>query len=126
MSSLTGGERLEDAIKARGLDKKDVADALHKSPSAISAWTNNVSKPRPKDCDALADLLGIDHNEVRSWFGRPLLKELTRRAIRPEDVDDVDLDDPFVHFWLANSDQWSEEQKRMLMELGLEIIRSKQ
>lgn len=73
--NLSFGEWLEDQIFSRGLTQVDLANAIGTSQSTVSAWVNNESVPRARSCDAIADALGIDRNEVRRRAGRRPVSE---------------------------------------------------
>jgi DNA-binding transcriptional regulator YdaS (Cro superfamily) len=58
------GEWFEGTLNTLGVQKIDLARMLNTSPSTVSDWISNRSKPAAGNCDAIASSLDIDRNEV--------------------------------------------------------------
>lgn len=53
------GDRLQVALKAKGLSQAALADALQKSPAAVSAWCSGRKRPSAGNIEAVADVVGV-------------------------------------------------------------------
>lgn len=63
------GERLREALEARGMTAVALADVLGVSPMAISQYENNKHSPRPESMRAIAEKLNLPE----SFFKQPIL-----------------------------------------------------
>lgn len=66
--------RIEELLKQKGMTKKDLANALNVTPSAITQQLNAITKPKYNTLQNIADALGVP-----TWY---LFKDA------PEAIDD--------------------------------------
>lgn len=66
---------IRNARKSRGLRQRHIAEAVGVTPSAVSQWEKNLTKPEPEILPALAKVLGLDPVKLsveRSGAANPL------------------------------------------------------
>jgi transcriptional regulator with XRE-family HTH domain len=68
-------ENVKHLLKARGIDQKDLAFAIHKHPTTINKFLKGTREVQLGDLDAMADVLGVD---VYQLF-QPGLSSVTER-----------------------------------------------
>lgn len=56
-STIFDGQRLDVARRARKMSRRELADEVRVSPSAVSQWEKGKARPRPELVDALATAL---------------------------------------------------------------------
>lgn len=142
------GELVRIQRRQKGLTQEQLAELINKDQNYVShVETGRIQVPALETLKVLAQVLGIsmaDFAEAAGWdlfdeagseLPTPLRPELENEPERagyvlPEGRDagtepEIDLADPWLHFWASTGRVLSDEEKRALMEITRQILKAK-
>lgn len=88
MDNMEFSQRISKLRRERGLSQKELGDMLGVSNKAVSKWENGESLPKTSTMLKLAELLGIDGNELIGFEVKEKLPESTEmNHLKQENTD---------------------------------------
>lgn len=120
---LSFGEWLGDELNRLRLTQQEFADAAGVGQSTVSSWIAGETRPRRRAIPQIAAALGVEPVKVSDvlQFGAP---PRDQEPITPI-TEQMLIDDPLLNLWAAHGEEFSADEREMLMDLTRGILERK-